>query len=152
MLHSTQVNPIDWRGDEAPTAVPAWPKLGPATPDPAMDRAQALAALNSAMRTLAGSSEHASLVRSLDAAYAYFDQATAESEVRGVVFWNAALRAADIQIRTMTLPRAGWSADAQSSACACALAVRNLVIDSTFMTPEQQTREVEARVDPGAFR
>lgn len=145
MLHSAQVNPIDCRSDEAPTAVPAWPKLGPATPDAAMDRKQALAALNSAMRALAGTDEHATLVRSLDAAYAYFDQATAESGIRAAVVWNAALRAADIQIRTMALPRAGWSAEAQSSACACALAVRNLVIDSTSMTPEQQAREVEIR-------
>lgn len=147
MLHSAQVNPIDWRGDEAPTAVPAWPKLGPATPEPAMDRTQALAALNSAMRTLAKTNEHASLVRSLDAAYAYFDQVTAESGIRATVVWNAALRAADIQIRTMVLPRAGWSIEAQSSACACALAVRNLAVGPNFapMTPEQEATEAGIR-------
>lgn len=147
MLHSAQVNPTDWEGGErlAPSAQTTAPNAELRAPD--VNRGGALATLNEAMRKLAATQENTELVRQLDEAYAYFHEATAEWEIRAADMWNAALRAADAEIRAVALPRAGWSPDAQSSACTCALIVRSLTIGSARppLTPEEQAQQAVLR-------
>ncbi len=148
MLHSAQVNLMDCRGGE-PTAEaqPCFERSAGAGLGESMGRRRALAALDQAMRALSAVPEQADLVRELDAAYRYFNDATAEWEIRAADMWNAALRAADVEIRAVALPRAGWSLDAQTSACTCALIVWGLAIGSarSRMTPEEQAQQVVLR-------
>ena len=107
------------------------------------NRERALASLDAAIAAL--ERESPQLASELKSARSLFRYAMVETEIRAVDAWNSGLRAADLEIRTLALARAGWSEDAQTSACTCALIVRNLMIKPQGMTPEEQSREVEKR-------